>query len=136
MSVNLAPGHLDQASLVENVCRALESSGLAANRLVLEITESQIMRAPDAAVVTLRGLRELGAGVAIDDFGTGYSSLSHLQYLPVDELKIDRSLVSFLDDGDRDSSSVSTMITLARSLKLDVVAEELNGNSSMNASPR
>jgi diguanylate cyclase (GGDEF)-like protein/PAS domain S-box-containing protein len=123
VSVNLAPRQLEQAHLASDVVRALTASGLSPERLVLEITESQLMRTPDAARATLNSLRELGARVAIDDFGTGYSSLSQLQYLPVDELKIDRSFVSFLDDADRDSSFVSTMIALARSLQLDVVAE-------------
>jgi EAL domain-containing protein (putative c-di-GMP-specific phosphodiesterase class I) len=81
------------------------------------------MRAPELALEKLNALKALGIKLAIDDFGTGYSSLSHLQYFPVDELKIDRSFVSRIDDGEREAAFVRTIIALAKSLSVDVVAE-------------
>jgi len=123
ISVNVAPRQLEHEDFVEDVRTALASSGLAAQRLVLEITESQIMHAPDLAKQRLHALRELGVRIAIDDFGTGYSSLSHLQFFPVDELKIDRSFVARLDDGERGATFVRTMVSLAQSLGVEVVAE-------------
>lgn len=123
VSVNLAPRQLEHEHLLEDVKSALAQSGLAPQLLVLEITESQMMRAPETAHATLQALRQVGVRVAIDDFGTGYSSLSQLQFFPVDELKIDRTFVARMDDGEREASFVRTMITLAHSLGVDVVAE-------------
>ena len=94
-----------------------------------DITESQIMRAPETAHKTLQSIRALGVRIAIDDFGTGYSSLSQLQFFPVDELKIDRTFVARLEDGERAASFVKTMITLAHSLGVDVVAEGIERES-------
>ena len=123
ISVNLAPRQLEHEHLLDDVKAALEQSGLDPKLLVLEITESQMMRAPDTAHATLQALRALGVRIAIDDFGTGYSSLSQLQFFPVDELKIDRTFVARMDEGEREASFVRTMITLAHSLGVDVVAE-------------
>lgn len=133
ISVNLAARQLDDADLLIDVKRALDISGLHPNRLTLEITESDVMRNPDAARVRLQALRDIGVRIAIDDFGTGYSSLSHLQYFPVDELKIDRTFVSRLDNGDRESSFVRTMVLLAQSLGVEVVAEGIELNSQFEA---
>jgi diguanylate cyclase (GGDEF)-like protein/PAS domain S-box-containing protein len=123
ISVNLAPRQLEHEHLLDDVKSALTHSGLDPRLLVLEITESQMMRAPETAHATLQALRALGVRIAIDDFGTGYSSLSQLQFFPVDELKIDRTFVARMDEGDREASFVRTMITLAHSLGVDVVAE-------------
>ncbi len=123
VSVNLAPRQLEYEHLYDDVRNALAASGLDAKLLILEITESQMMRAPETAHATLQAIRALGVRIAIDDFGTGYSSLSHLQFFPVDELKIDQTFVARMDEGDREASFVRTMITLAHSLGVDVVAE-------------
>jgi diguanylate cyclase (GGDEF)-like protein/PAS domain S-box-containing protein len=123
ISVNVAPRQIEYEHFVPDVRAALADSGLDPRRLVLEITESQIMRTPELAKERLHALRELGVRIAIDDFGTGYSSLSHLQFFPVDELKIDRTFVSRVQEGDRDASFVRTMVSLARSLGVEVVAE-------------
>lgn len=123
ISVNVAPRQLEYEHFVDDVRDALTITGLRPDRLVLEITESQIMRAPDLAKNRLQAIRELGVRIAIDDFGTGYSSLSHLQFFPVDELKIDRTFVARLEDGERGASFVRTMVALARSLGVEVVAE-------------
>ncbi len=123
VSVNLAAKQLNEESLLDDVRWALESSGLDPRRLVLEITESDVMREPEVARIKLESLKQLGIRLAIDDFGTGYSSLSYLQYFPVDELKIDRSFVKRIETGDRDAALVRTIVSLARSLNVEVVAE-------------
>jgi len=123
VSVNLAAKQLDDDNLSADVRDALRVSGLDPRRLVLEITESDVMREPEAARVKLEALKALGLRLAIDDFGTGYSSLSYLQYFPVDELKIDRSFVKRIEVGDRDAALVRTIVSLARSLSVEVVAE-------------
>ncbi len=123
VSVNVAARQLDSDGLIDDVREALHISGLDARRLVLEITESDVMSAPDLAREKLEALKTLGLRLAIDDFGTGYSSLSYLQYFPVDELKIDRSFVKRIDVGERDAALVRTIVSLARSLSVEVVAE-------------
>jgi EAL domain-containing protein (putative c-di-GMP-specific phosphodiesterase class I) len=123
VSVNLAAKQLNEDGLLDDVRWALHSSGLDPRRLVLEITESDVMREPEVARVKLESLKKLGIRLAIDDFGTGYSSLSYLQYFPVDELKIDRSFIKRIETGDRDAALVRTIVSLARSLNVEVVAE-------------
>jgi len=123
VSVNVAPRQLEHDAFLSDVRAALDESALPPGRLILEITESQIMRTPELAREKLQAIRELGVRIAIDDFGTGYSSLSHLQFFPVDELKIDRTFVARLGDGEREASFVRTMVSLARSLGVEVVAE-------------
>ena len=123
ISVNLAPRQLEDEHLYDDVRDALSASGLDPKLLILEITESQMMRAPASAHATLQDVRALGVRIAIEDFGTGYSSFSHLQYFPVDELKIDQTFVARMDEGEREESFVRTLLTLAQSLGVSVVAE-------------
>jgi diguanylate cyclase (GGDEF)-like protein/PAS domain S-box-containing protein len=123
MSVNLASRQLDEPDIVDVVRDALHDSGLPADRLVLELTESDIMRHPERALHLLNQIRRLGVHIAIDDFGTGYSSLSYLQFLPFDEIKIDQSFVQRVEEGERDRALIGTIVQLARSLGAVVVAE-------------
>ncbi len=123
VSVNLAARQLDSESLMDDVRAALAASGLQPSRLILEITESDVMRDPELALARLKALKALGVKLAIDDFGTGYSSLSHLQYFPVDVLKIDRSFIQRIEEGDREAAFVRTIVSLAKSLSVQVVAE-------------
>jgi diguanylate cyclase (GGDEF)-like protein/PAS domain S-box-containing protein len=123
VSVNVAARQLDSDQLLDDVRAALEASELPPARLILEITESDVMREPDVALAKLNALKALGVRLAIDDFGTGYSSLSHLQFFPVDELKIDRSFIQRIDQGDREAAFVRTIVSLAKSLSVEVVAE-------------
>ena len=102
---------------------ALEASGLPAGQLTLEVTEGVLIEDVEAVVDTLRALRTLGVRIAIDDFGTGYSSLSYLRRLPADVVKIDRSFVQDLGANGRSTTLVASIIELARSLHLEVVAE-------------
>jgi len=123
MSVNLSPRQFSRQGLSEQIDSALSVSGLAPSALVLEITESSIMKHPESSSHILTRLKDRGVGVAIDDFGTGYSSMSALQRLPLDRLKIDMSFVSRITGGADDREIVRAIITLARSLRLATVAE-------------
>jgi EAL domain-containing protein (putative c-di-GMP-specific phosphodiesterase class I) len=123
VTVNLSVRQLDDPSCVAEVCAALSESGLPPNQLVLEITESFMIKDPDLAVARLTELRRLGVRLALDDFGTGFSSLSYLQRLPVDVLKIDRAFVDRMVATGRDTSLVEAILALGKSLRLQTVAE-------------
>jgi EAL domain-containing protein (putative c-di-GMP-specific phosphodiesterase class I) len=123
MAVNISPRQLAEDDIVAVVEQALQASGLAPHLLTLEVTEGVLVRDVDAVVEKLGALRALGVRVAIDDFGTGYSSLSYLRRLPADIVKIDRSFVQDLGDGGQSTTLVASIVELARSLGLQVVAE-------------
>ncbi|MGY1631637.1 putative bifunctional diguanylate cyclase/phosphodiesterase [Geodermatophilus sp. SYSU D01186] len=123
IAVNLSPRQLADDDVVATVRAALAASGLPARQLTLEVTEGVLVRDVDQVVGQLLALRTLGVRIAIDDFGTGYSSLSYLRRLPADIVKIDRSFVQELGTGNRSTTLVASIIELARSLHLDVVAE-------------
>ena len=123
MAVNLSPRQFRQSDLVASVSRALERSGVAAEALELEVTESVAMDNPERSAGILRSLKELGISLAIDDFGTGHSSLGYLNRFPLDFLKVDQSFVKGTP-GDADSAViVRTVIALARNLRLETIAE-------------
>jgi diguanylate cyclase (GGDEF)-like protein len=123
VAVNLSTRQLEDDRVIDLVKLALEVSGLAPQCLVLEVTESFVLRDEVAGARRLRSLRELGVRLAIDDFGTGYSSLSYLRQLPVDVLKIDRTFTAGLGRSDEDAALVQAIMRLASSLGLDAVAE-------------
>jgi EAL domain-containing protein (putative c-di-GMP-specific phosphodiesterase class I) len=123
MSVNLSARQLQQPDLTEVVTDVLRRSGLAPECLKLEITESVLMRDAEAAIRTLRELRDIGVQLAIDDFGTGYSSLAYLNQFPIDALKIDRSFVAKLGDGAENAAVVRSIIALGAALDLRVTGE-------------
>jgi EAL domain-containing protein (putative c-di-GMP-specific phosphodiesterase class I) len=102
-------------------------------QLLLEITESAIMREPEKAIRVMRRLRDAGIRFSIDDFGTGHSSLAQLKALPVDELKIDRSFIRDLEQGTRDDAIVRSAIDLSHSLGLKVVAEGIETPAAWTA---
>jgi diguanylate cyclase (GGDEF)-like protein len=123
VAVNLSTRPFQRPDLLDRIQEVLAETGLPANMLQLEITETLAMQNAEASQGVLRGLKELGIRIAIDDFGTGYSSLSYLTSLPIDILKVDRSFVSGLGT-DRGSGEITAaVIALAHSLALDVVAE-------------
>jgi EAL domain-containing protein (putative c-di-GMP-specific phosphodiesterase class I) len=107
---------------VERVGAILEETGLAADRLELEITESVIMAVDDTLAV-LERLRRLGVRLSVDDFGTGYSSLSYLKLLPIGRLKIDRAFVAGIGRSPGDEAIIRTVVALAGSLGLELIAE-------------
>ena len=123
VAVNLSAGDIVDAGLGDAILRLLARYRVAATSLVLEITESAMMRDPGTSARNMELLRVAGVRFAIDDFGTGYSSLSQLRKLPVDELKIDRSFVSRAHLDTDDASIVSSTIELGHNLGLKVVAE-------------
>jgi diguanylate cyclase (GGDEF)-like protein len=123
VAVNLAPRQLLEPGVTGIVAELLEAADVPAAMLTLEITESSIMTDPDAAVRALQQLRDLGVRLAIDDFGTGYSSLSYLQRLPVHEVKIDKGFIRPMPCDPGATAIVQTIIDLAHTLGLTVVAE-------------
>ncbi len=123
ISVNLSTKHFSQPGLIDQIGKSIEQTGVAAHSLKLEITESAIMQHPETVPATLHQLRELKTQISMDDFGTGYSSLSYLHRFPLDTLKIDRSFINRLGEPGESGEIVRTIIALAHSLKMDVVAE-------------
>lgn len=123
MEVNLSARQVADARIVRTVEEVLARTGLPAERLTLEITESALMQDAGAALEVLRALKQVGVQLAIDDFGTGYSSLSYLQQFPVDILKVDRSFIEQLGVRTESELIVSSVIGLAHALGLKVVAE-------------
>jgi diguanylate cyclase (GGDEF)-like protein len=121
--VNVSARQLTDPGLADVVAEALADSGLPAERLCLEVTESVVMEDAERSIAALEALRALGISVALDDFGTGYSSLSYLRRLPIDGLKIDRSFIRGLGHEAEDDSIVASVIELARALNVDVTAE-------------
>jgi diguanylate cyclase (GGDEF)-like protein/PAS domain S-box-containing protein len=123
VAVNVSPQQLRQQSLVAFIRNAVETSGASPELLEIEITESAAMESPEFAQQALSELVSLGIGISLDDFGTGYSSLAHIKSLPITKLKIDRCFIKDLPGNEHDISIVRTIIGLARSLNLLVVAE-------------
>jgi diguanylate cyclase (GGDEF)-like protein/PAS domain S-box-containing protein len=130
VSINLSVKQLAQPDLVEQVAVAMHNAGLDPANLKLEITESMLMNA-ESAIRMLSHLHALGVGISIDDFGTGYSSLSYLHRLPISTLKIDRSFVSSMSQNKESFEIVRTVITLAQSLSLSIVAEGIETNDQL-----
>ena len=122
VAVNVSPVQLIDTDFVATVEKVLLDRGLAGSDLVIEVTEHAVV-SEAAALTTLRGLRALGVSIAIDDFGTGYSSLAQLKALPVTIVKIDRSFVRDLGSSPDDMPIVRSILGLARSFGLDVIAE-------------
>ncbi|MFS2024046.1 putative bifunctional diguanylate cyclase/phosphodiesterase [Massilia sp. CT11-137] len=123
MSVNVSAVQFTDEGLVGVVTHVLAETGIAPATLKLELTETAVMADAERALAAFAQLKALGVRVSLDDFGTGYSSLSYLRRLPIDTLKIDRSFVSKLDCHDDKRQIVEVVLTLARALGMDVVAE-------------
>ncbi|HWM79772.1 MAG TPA: EAL domain-containing protein, partial [Methylomirabilota bacterium] len=123
VSVNLSARQFQTPDLVLEIMRAVNDAGLEPSALKLEITESTVMQDAPVTLTKLNELKELGVRLAIDDFGTGYSSLGYLKRFPVDTLKIDRSFVKGLSADGGDSAIVRAVVTVAKSLNMDVTAE-------------
>lgn len=122
LSFNLSAHDITCKETVLTLLTMLGRSGIPANRLIFEITETAVMRSYEGAEQSMRLLRQTGARLALDDFGTGYSSLGYLHRLPIDRVKIDKSFVAGIDDPSR-NGIVSSIIALCRSMSLDCVVE-------------
>jgi diguanylate cyclase (GGDEF)-like protein/PAS domain S-box-containing protein len=131
ISVNVSTVQLTAPSLVHDVQSELEGSGIEPWRVVLEITEGSLAKDTERTIEVLEALRKLGLRIAIDDFGTGYASLSHLQRLPVDILKVDKSFVAALSEGGKSRELLEAILGVGRALSLAVVAEGIEAQSQM-----
>ena len=123
VSVNVSAQQLQRTNIRERVLAICSEAGVNPRLLQVELTESTVMREIDRQVGAIEGLRAAGVRISIDDFGTGYSSLSYLKHLPIDHLKIDRSFVRDMAVDANDAAIVSAIISMARSLRLETIAE-------------
>lgn len=123
VAVNVSPAQFSPGKTEQRVADALKASGLAPERLEIEITESLLISDTEAVVKTLSSIRQMGASVAMDDFGTGYSSLSYLSRFPFDTIKIDRSFVATVGKNPTTDAIIASIVGLGRSLGVTITAE-------------
>jgi EAL domain-containing protein (putative c-di-GMP-specific phosphodiesterase class I) len=123
LALNMSMKQLEHPNLAEIIQENFENFHFKPEWLELEITETEMMKKPDEVISILEDLSAMGMNIAIDDFGTGYSSLSHLKRLPINKLKIDKSFVQDVPVDEDASIIVKTIISLAKSLKIDILAE-------------
>jgi diguanylate cyclase (GGDEF)-like protein/PAS domain S-box-containing protein len=133
VAVNLSARQLVSPDLVPLITESLAASGVAPDRLHIEVTESALVDDLVTSIEQLGQLKELGAHIDIDDFGTGYSSLSYLKRLPIDTLKIDRSFTDGLGADPHDTSIVNAIVSLSRALDLDLIAEGVETENQLAA---
>ena len=132
ISVNLSARQFQQRDLPSIVARILNETGLSAEFLDLEITESTAMGNPDLSLVTMRALKAMGVRISIDDFGTGHSSLSYLKRFPIDTVKIDQEFVRDLTGDANDRAIITAVVSMARALRLRVIAEGVETQEQLN----
>src|SRR6202789_3950532 len=132
MSVNASARQLDADSLLDDVRWALAISGLPADDLIIEITETSLMRNTNGAQKQLTALKSLGVRIAIDDFGTGYSSLAYLQQFPVDSLKIDRTFIAGMAKSPEGDALIHTLMQLGKALHLETLAEGIEESAQLS----
>ena len=123
LSINVSARQFFQAGFIDQVNAAIQRHGINPGFLKLELTESMLLHDIEDTITTMTALKEIGVRFSLDDFGTGYSSLQYLKRLPLDQLKIDQSFVRDIDVDSRDQAVVRTIIAMAQSLELDVIAE-------------
>ncbi|MFO1433428.1 MAG: EAL domain-containing protein [Candidatus Competibacteraceae bacterium] len=123
VAVNLSARQFTQPNLIDSIITTLQRTGLKADCLKLEITESLLMEDVEKVITTLRALKAIGVKIAIDDFGTGYSSLSYLKRFPLDFLKIDRSFIRDIQSDPDDAAITLAILAMAHSMHLEVIAE-------------
>ncbi len=133
VAVNVSGRQLDSDQLVLEIRDALSDSGLPADALTVEITETTLMRNIDETARRLCAIKDLGVRIAIDDFGTGYSSLAHLQRFPVDALKIDRSFIAGLSENKEAEALIHTLVQLGKVLSLETFAEGIEDPEQLTA---
>jgi diguanylate cyclase (GGDEF)-like protein/PAS domain S-box-containing protein len=132
MSVNLSAKQFGQPDLVRQIDRIIQASGISAGSLKLEVTESAIMDNPETAIGMLNAFKAYGIKLSLDDFGTGYSSLSYLHRFPFNVLKIDQSFVSQMEATSKNEEIVRTIVALAHTLHMDVIAEGVETASQLD----
>jgi diguanylate cyclase (GGDEF)-like protein len=132
VAVNISGFQFQSGKIVKLVNTILQETGLEPHRLELELTESIVMDQADQAIKTLNDLKALGTRLAIDDFGTGYSSLAYLTRFPIDKLKIDRSFIKDITENATANEIVSTIVAMAKSLKLNVLAEGVENKQQLD----
>jgi len=123
IAVNVSAVEFRSKGFLDGVRDILNDTGLDPRHLEVELTESVLMQDTETTTLVLRGLKDIGVQLAIDDFGTGFSSLSYLQRFPIDTIKIDQSFVQDIDDDAEETTIVSAIIAMGKSLKMLVVAE-------------
>jgi EAL domain-containing protein (putative c-di-GMP-specific phosphodiesterase class I) len=133
LGVNVPAGYLATGMLVADVQHALQTSGLPAERLILEISDSIVLSEDDRIALDLSTLRLMGLHVALDGFGTGESALGHLTQLPIDVLKLDRALISRIDRDLQSRALCESIIGIGKALNLDVVAEGVETTGQLAA---
>ena len=131
VAVNLSALQFKRGNILDTVKNALDKSGLPANQLELELTESILLQDMEVVMRTLAGLKELGVKLSIDDFGTGYSSLSYLKRLAVHKLKVDQSFVRDMQEDTDDAAIVKAIIQLGHTLQLTVIAEGVENEAQL-----
>jgi diguanylate cyclase (GGDEF)-like protein len=132
LSVNVSGRQLEHDAVVEHVRSALHNSALPATSLIVEVTETALMRNTTATAVRLQALHELGVRIAVDDFGTGYSSLAYLQQFPVDCLKIDRAFTHAITTSPESKTLIRTLVQLGKDLGLSTLAEGVETTDEMD----
>jgi len=131
VSINISPMQLRAASLVPDMLAALEAAGVPGRQLEIELTETSVIDRMDEARQALDTLRAAGVHVSLDDFGTGYTSLTLLAQLPLDTIKIDRSFIVGMARGERDEAMIRSIVSMAHTLGLRVVAEGVETNDEL-----
>jgi EAL domain-containing protein (putative c-di-GMP-specific phosphodiesterase class I) len=129
MSVNVSARQFREPGFVESVRQAFTASGVPSSGLMLELTESVLLPHDDRVRADLAELKASGIRLAIDDFGTGYSSLSYLKGLPIDVIKIDKSFVDGIDTSELQQALAESIIRMARTLGLEVIAEGIENTA-------
>jgi EAL domain-containing protein (putative c-di-GMP-specific phosphodiesterase class I) len=132
VSVNISGRQLNDDSIIEHIQEALTQSGLDATSLIIEVTETTLMRNVEATAQRLRAIKDLGVRIAIDDFGTGYSSLAYLRQFPVDCLKIDRSFTNAISASSESKAIIGTLVQLGKDLGLMTLAEGVETTDQMD----
>jgi diguanylate cyclase (GGDEF)-like protein/PAS domain S-box-containing protein len=131
IAINISTTELRQRAFVAHLADAVHAAGIDPSNLQIEVTESAVMENLPDTVMTLNALKALGIRIALDDFGTGYSSLSYLSHLPLDKLKIDQSFIRRIDQSESNQLIADAIISLGRSLRLQVVGEGIESEQAM-----
>lgn len=132
MAINVSVLQLEQSHFIDAIKETLAKYQINANKIELEITESVVISNPKYTITLLNKLRDIGFAIALDDFGKGYSSLSDLKQLPVSKLKIDKSFVDDLPDGENDKVITQPIISLSNAMNMEALAEGIETQGQMD----